>query len=323
MAGILDKKERVLDMIVTQEGKRQAATGQLRIRFASFTDMHTFYRASGSSDVAEPADNRIFFEATNRYQDTVVSELEPGNSLRPFRAGDFDINGKNVASGSFKVGFVTRGTVLTGSEIVDAKDSVLQGILNNFTDLRFLGTSDPFDDTNDFISDVTQKEFSMTPDTVFDRAPPGFTSVGNWYDEANIDTVPSLFQDRRFAHFSNFDYLPPVNLPSPESRTGVPLGNYLQLQEKADMTLTSIMESVKGRECAAINFTDTSRDNNLVGQFFEFSSDGIEKLSIVDAGEFEDPDPISPGKRVFYVGKMLNDDEGTQVFFNIFTVIFD
>ena len=93
MAGILNKKERMLDLIVTHEGRRQAAQGQLKIAYATFTDMHTFYQASGSFNVAEPADSRLFFEAANRVQDVVVPELEPGNSLRPFRAGDFIVDG--------------------------------------------------------------------------------------------------------------------------------------------------------------------------------------------------------------------------------------
>ena len=73
----------------------------------------------------------------------------------------------------------------------------------------------------------------------------------------------------------------------------------------------------------SIEFSDTSRDNNLVGQMFEFDSTGIEKLSIVDFGEFGDNDPYSPGKRVFFVGKVLKDDSGSETFLNIFTVVFD
>ena len=61
----------------------------------------------------------------------------------------------------------------------------------------------------------------------------------------------------------------------------------------------------------------------MICQIFEFSSDGIEKLSIIDAGEFEDSDPISPGKQVYHVGKILLDTAGAETFFNIFTVVFD
>ena len=98
MAGILNSKERIIDFIMTEEGKRQASSGQMKIEFASFTDRHTFYEVSssaGSGDpiglpgVAEDASSRIFFEATNRYQDVIVPELEGGDSLRPFKTSEF------------------------------------------------------------------------------------------------------------------------------------------------------------------------------------------------------------------------------------------
>ena len=115
MAGILNNKERVMDLLVTREGRRQAASGQLRIHFASFTDCHTFYQASGSFGVAEDATSRIFFEATSRHQDVVVPELEPSdNSMTvSFKGPDFVIEGKEIATGTFR-----RGVQITQNKII-------------------------------------------------------------------------------------------------------------------------------------------------------------------------------------------------------------
>ena len=328
MAGILNKKERMLDTIVTHEGRRQATQGQMKIAYASFTDMHTFYRASGSFDTAEAADDRLFFEATNRPQDVVVPELEPGNSLRPFRAGDFFVDGHTMASGSFKVGFIDRPNVLTGSQIKDADTGLLESLSNHFQDQRILRTSDPFSDTSDLVLSQDILKPVIRRSMNFHRCPEGFvykSGKKHTISEVNIDSAPSLFMDKRFAHFPNFDYLPPVNLPPPEKDFGEPLGSYLNLGEPADQTYEDIKSDLdkRGRTGKKIEFVDTSRDNNLVCQIFEFSSDGVEKLSIVDAGEFDDGDPISPGKQVYYVGKILRDTSGTETFFNIFTVVFD
>lgn len=322
MAGILNKKERMLDLIVTHEGRRQAAQGQMKIAYATFTDMHTFYQSSGSFNVAEPADNRLFFEATNRAQDVVVPELEPGNSLRPFRAGNFIVDGHIMASGSFKVGFIQRANILTGSKIAAAKNTLLDSITTNFQEQRILGSSDPFSDTSDFTLSHSQVNFKLTKNTVFKRTPPG-KKLGHTYSLADIDAAPSLFLDKRFAHFPNFDYLPPVNLPAPERELGDPIGDYINLNEPADQTFEDIKQSLKGRARSTVGFGDTSRDNNLACQIFEFSKDGVEKLAIIDAGEFEDGDPISPGKQVYYVGKILSDSSGAETFFNIFTLVFD
>ena len=245
MAGILDKKERMLDLIVTAEGRRQAAQGQMKIAFATFTDMHTFYRASGSFDIAEPADDRLFFEATNRIQDVIVPELEPGNSLRPFRAGDFVVDGHTMASGSFKVGFSEKSNVLTGSSINESGQSLLNSITDNFKDLRILRTSDPFSDTSDLILSHKSITFKVTNKTIFNRAPAGVYHPNHTYSKVNIDTAPSLFLDKRFAHFPNFDYLPPVNLPPPEREFGEPLGEYLRLNEPSDRTFDDIISGMQ------------------------------------------------------------------------------
>ena len=50
---------------------------------------------------------------------------------------------------------------------------------------------------------------------------------------------------------------------------------------------------------------------------------GIDKLSVIDFGSFDDDDPVSPGKRVFYVGKMMRDGNGAETFMCIFTVVID
>ena len=43
MSGILNKKHQLIDLVVTEEGKRQMSMGMFRPTFASFTDKHTFY----------------------------------------------------------------------------------------------------------------------------------------------------------------------------------------------------------------------------------------------------------------------------------------
>ena len=80
MAGILDNKSRIMDVIVTKQGRRQLASGKMRIQFASFTDANTFYRAdivSGSADATE----RIYFEAASSISDAVTFETDDTGAL--------------------------------------------------------------------------------------------------------------------------------------------------------------------------------------------------------------------------------------------------
>ena len=323
MAGILNNKERIIDFLITDEGQRQASTGQMKIEYASFTDMHTFYVPSSSfgsgdpsalPDVAEDASSRIYFEATHRYQDVIVPELEAGNSLRPFRTADFEFEGKIIASGTFRSGFSQRATILTGSQIVQISEQSIEGITKNFEDLRILATSDPFSDTTGFVLTPPTGSFSLSNITKMGRTNTNTVA---------LEDVPSLFADRRFAHFPNFKYLPPRNTPIPGDLEGPPMGKYAQLNETEILSLADLEAELSGKSYVDIKFSDTSRDNNLVGQIFEYSSLGVEKLSIVDFGEFGDNDPFSPGKRVFFVGKLKRDADGSETFLNIFTVVFD
>ena len=316
MAGILDSKERMIDFVITDEGKRQASTGQMKFEYASFTDLHTFYAVSGAlePDVAEDASSRIFFEAGDRYQDVIVPELEAGNSLRPLRTVDFDFGGKVVASGTVRVGHRKKTNVLTGSEIINISEKALSGITRNYNDLRILSTEDPFANTVGFeLSQMTGSFF------YWNNMPMG-RGAG---DNVSLEASESLFSDRRFAHYANFKYLPPVNIPIVGDPNGKPIGLYPRLNEPEIMSLNDLMDSVEDSQSLTIEFTDTSRENNLVGQMFEFSSAGVEKLSIIDFGEFGDDDPFSPGKRVFFVGKLYRDANGTETFMNIFTMVFD
>ena len=142
-------------------------------------------------------------------------------------------------------------------------------------------------------------------------------------NDTSLEAAESLFGDRRFAHYPNFRYLPPVNAPVPGDLSGKPIGLYPKLNEPEIMSLNDLMDSMEDAQMLTVEFSDTSRDNNIVGQMFEFSSKGVEKLSIIDFGEFGDDDAFSPGKRIFFVGKLLRDANGTETFMNVFTMVFD
>lgn len=328
MAGILDSKERVMDFIVTQEGKRQAGFGELRVRFASLTDYHTFYETSGSLELptlADDASGRIFFEAHSRYQDVVVPELEAGFSLRPFRTSDFQVAGRTVASGTFQVGFIDRMNVITGSDLPESTPLLLDGITQNFNDLRIVGSIDPYSLSQEF--DVSQDtlHFKVDDETNYFRSSEKNGAAGN----VQTENVPSIFNDSRFSRFPNFLYLPPENLPQPGFASGSILADYPKLNEKPTATLDEVLAGLDGKQKTEIVFSNTSRFNNFVCQIFESSKMGIDKLSIVDFGNFDDENPgspesyLSPGRRVFFAGKVRRDSSGAETFLCLFTIIID
>lgn len=328
MAGILDSKERVMDFIITQEGKQQAGFGELRVKFASFTDYHTFYEKSGSAELpqlADDASDRIFFEAYSRYQDVIVPELEAGYSLRPFRTADFQVAGRTIASGTFQVGFINRPNVLTSSDLPLAVPYLLTGVMQNFTNQQIIGSIDEYSFSNDFSVSLSKSEFLIDENTDYLRSKERNQTFG----VAQLENLPSIFNDGRFSRFPNFLFLPPENLPLPGQTKGSELASYPKLNEKPIMSLDELLQSLEGKQKSELNFNSTSRFNNLVCQIFESSKLTVDKLSIVDFGSFDDEIPgsaealMSPGRRVFFAGKMRRDSSGAETFLCLFTIIID
>ena len=49
MSGILNSKQSFVDTVLTAEGRRQLASGEFRIEFATFSDNEIFYAGGGPS----------------------------------------------------------------------------------------------------------------------------------------------------------------------------------------------------------------------------------------------------------------------------------
>ncbi|HIL98463.1 MAG TPA: hypothetical protein EYG51_21525 [Pseudomonadales bacterium] len=305
MAGILNKKQRVMDVLITQEGRRQVAAGELNFRFASFTDGTAFYIGNTGS-VAYGANDRLYFEAANRPQDQIIFETDENGVISSFTGADISVMGDKLVS--------TNRTLVTGSAVVDTAVNLLEIVAQNFQHQYILGTRDIFDDDNSFIISPLSGTFTITNSVPF---------ADSDITEASINDVESLFQDKRMSHLPNFQYLPPVNRKDPGAAVGAPLGNYPKLNQSPVYTYTDLLADLENKESIRMDFSETSLDNNVVAQVIEVRPNGIKKLAIIDFGEFPDEDPYSNGKRVFFLGKIFTDDRGNKTFVNMFTMVFD
>jgi len=321
MAGILNNKERIMDTLVTSLGREQAANGVLRVRYASFTDYHTFYRASGSNNVADDHTSRIYFETFSREQDLIIPELDLGSAIsRPFKAGDFTLDGETLASGTFRRGVSLYDEILSGSALPAMASAALNEITDNFRDLKILGTKDTFSDTTGFSFNETTITFPyrgspgwlLSPEDIanglLDRSTRFNDSASS---HISVDAAPSLFMDEKLAHLPNFKYLPPVNTPDAFSPIPQPIGKYAKITRDAPLTYNEIIARLHelNRKPQVLSFHETSADNNFFAQVFEvnLTDDTFKKLDIIDIGEFETPmDEFSRSKHVFFVGKIID-----------------
>ena len=303
MAGILDSKTRIFDTVLTTEGRRQLAAQTFRISYASFSDGATFYQGdveSGSSD----AGRRVFIEASTAGRDQITFETDDSGQLVPFvSAGDQlqIVDGKVVSASVI---------IPSGERFASLASGLLTSSIDNFKNLSLLGTEDFFLDTGAFEINRNEAVFTIT-----DRYPLSMTED---ITETTVDNVESFFQDKRLSHIPNFKYLPPVN-----KGTRTKIGPFHCRGQREILTFEQLQQELEGREQVEITFPSTSRQNNLVSQFFELSEGQLKKLDVIDYGEFVTNDPDNPIKQVFFVGKIFVDSFGNGTFVNLFVMVFE
>lgn len=134
MSGILDNKSRIIDAILTIEGRRQMAEGTFEVSYVTFTDSGVCYLPDESGH--EDPTKKIYFEATNLPQDQITFEANDEGKLVPFRAQDvklFTPTSSNIPS-SFAEGRISNGR-LTLYQYVYGRRIKTSGISRNDSDL--------------------------------------------------------------------------------------------------------------------------------------------------------------------------------------------
>ncbi len=333
--GILDNKTRVLDAIITLEGRRQIAAGDLRVEYVSFSDTGTYYRAdvvSGSSD----ATTRIFLEASHLPQDSIAFEADDSGRLKPFRNQEgIQVKDGQILGYSFQAvtssvftGSLERVRMLKGDEFASSAATLLGSSIDNFQKLQIIATKDRIFEDDGFGMGNSAVEFTINNNRPI--ANPG-QFVGH------LDHAESLFNDVRLSHIKNFKFLPPINKRTDNSLDKTNhkatsrhhLGNYKPWGRSHlnKLTYRQIKHELSYYEdlgySRTIKFDPTSRDNKLVGQFFEKNFNQLTKLDVIDFGIHRTGNHTSPLAHIFFVGKVFTDDNETNTFIHLFTLIFE
>lgn len=308
--GILDNKSRVLDVIVTTEGKRQLLDGKLKIVYASFSDAGMFYSADAVSGSADPT-NRLSFEAQSSPSDQLTYEAsELGELLGNDGLNHIVSNGKIVSyETNTNNPHLQTMTSLSGTALSDAALDILSLQNTNFEKLMLIGTRDKFYDENEFDVGPNQIRFQMMNDKPI---------VDESVKIANINSLDSLFSDVKLSRAPNFAFLPPRN------KNGKTLQGHRSLGSTRQLTYEQLSQELKAYErigySKTVRFDPTSKDNNLICQVFEQGFDAIKKLDVIDFGLHQ---TNNSNVHVFFVGKLLIDDSNTHTFVHIFTLVFE
>lgn len=333
MSGILDNKTRVLDTIVTNEGRRQLATGGINIRYVTFTDAATFYEAdvvSGSAD----ATTRVYLESCNLPQDTITFRADDLGKITSFDTNsDVTVSKGQLHQHVFDPISNLSGaialfdTVMTGSDLMNHVDGVLSSSLDNFVNLQTIASMDGMFDDSQFALGCDNVTFNITND----RPLSGSFVI-------NENELHDLIEDPRLNNLANFKCMPPIQR---SDETVTQLGLYTTKTSNDIATHDTIIDEHQpfiSQGCAkTIKFDPTSRKNNLLMQAFEVSNDTMIKLDVIDFGVRTMTKSKMVSRRtvgnnrltlgntshIFFVGKLLLKHETqTHTFVHLFTLIF-
>lgn len=318
--GILDT-QRILDTVLTSEGRRQLASGELRFSFYSFSDASALYdhqdtTASGSFGSQDGISTPFILEASSLPQDAITLEVNDAGKLSSKEFFDGDGMRRVVSNG---VIFNSESQIppMTPA-FASLVSNLIETSVQNFVKQRIVASPDYREEFDDFVVNQTSLSFDLLENRPIQSISDGGIPVGT------LDTTPSLFADKRLSNIPNFDYLPPVN--SVKFGNGnVPIGRYARLRPEYDSVVADLQTELKEAEQkgykSQIRVTESSFDNKLVAQFFEVARSGnLSKLDVIDFGEvvFQGE---QQARRVFFVGKVFLDSNNSQTYINLFTLV--
>ena len=246
MAGILDSKSRILDTVITQEGKRQIAQGGLRAVYATVSDGSTYYEADAVSGSAD-ASNRVYFESpTEDINDSITMETDDSGKLLgyPVQGGEFYSTDGLILGRSSISGTLTYATPANFTGFASLAEGIITSSLDRFKNLYTIGTRDA-DESDSLQMTLSKYSYNFTINNMFPflEGPTDYTT--------NVDYIEPIFFDELLANVDNFQYLPPLTDPLSESerRLGrIPgrkkFGNYVKIQRPEGLTLQKIMNGM-------------------------------------------------------------------------------
>jgi len=292
MAGILDSRSRIVDFVLTGEGKKDLAAGKFNISFATFTDSGTYY-VSGSTGVRTPMPSSFTFEAHASAGDVITLERDFNGVLIPPTVTE-GATTTLITSGSADTRFQTFDkTVLRTGEILDAMSLIR-------SDLTF----------ENFDSAVVQNRSSLSVSN---------SDYTYGSDTVQLSDVAYVFTDNRFKNFNSFKYMPPVV----ESATGdTDVFSFFGIPQLFSFTAFD-PQTVSSVPSFDFFLEDNSALMSVAAQIFEYdesaeTSSEWNKLDMVYYG----PSTLGDGSNahVFFAGKRIVRDQSFS-FVNLFTVL--
>lgn len=316
MSGILDKKSRFVDYVLTENGRRQIQNNDIRFRYATFSDKSIVYQEKDKvslDDKLNISDEMFYlpFEQNTNVND----DLNPEFSLKNFISYDNDDSSS-----------LTLNDLNFDSKVNEIENNLSIGA--NLRNLKYLETISPRDiESIKFIDQESVENNNkfrlLNANRIYD------TLIQK--DSVIVSNLPSITLDKRFSQKNNFKRLIPtsdgVELYDEKetsafyqrgSDINYVLSNYNEdakvnendsINDAVLKTIKHMMEN-KSIEKKVYEVSNYSSDDLYILDFHEFNYDSENsamknsKLSFIDIGTFYNKK--GQEKNVYLIGKVIN-----------------
>ena len=323
MSGILDKKSRIIDFVITENGRSQMQSGDIRYRFATISDKSIVYTKdhdlskTKKSDITDSEKHFLPLEVSSSLNDEINKEFDLRNYFLNSNNDILNVESfQNSSQFDITVNqFIT--DLSTGSYLKSLSYLTTNSVINKESKLKFFDSG--------YLNNELDFNFNI-----------------NLYDTmSSVDVqkrnIPVIALDKRFSHKNNFLYLPPVNTNGEdlyqkenfknindleeENTSGFLFTSYNKLKDndevqRRDVEIIKVLRSLEKNNDIlkrVYKLEDNTDINSFLFEIFEVKNrtNKIEKLSFIKAGDFYDRKSLST-KRVYLVGKIIDTRENSE-----------
>lgn len=218
MSGILDKKQRLVDFILTADGYKQVENGDLRFVYATLTDKDAIYdRRQNEYNVADLDVMPFSFEANSSFFDKLNVEIDLKQTANFELRTEIDGQYIDLRNNEYQNSITQPASVIF--------DKIAGSLTENLINQRIILT-DNFFNLNTvtqenhrislYVSKVNKNLFHINDEINTDIVQIDINSLNNYYTLTNQNSLnlskTSMIEDDRFQHKLNYMFLPPSNM---------------------------------------------------------------------------------------------------------------
>ncbi len=222
MSGILDKKQRLIDFILTSDGYKQIENGDLRFVYATLTDNEAIYDLKqGEYNVADLNAMPFFFEANSNFFDKLNAEIDLRQSANFELRTEIDGQYIDLRNNEYQ-------NTLT-KPITTIFDKITTSLTDNLVNQNIILTDNAFNldyvtqrnhEISLYVSKINDSSISLT-NTInnnndFTIKLNSISNITDYFTLVNENSLnlskTSMLEDDRFQNKLNYLFLPPANM---------------------------------------------------------------------------------------------------------------